>query len=182
MGYIDNLFEGTTMLHKAVAILQGTCWDYTQEEARHFLVSMDMDITFVTGLVGDMEADGFGQKMHNLHNGQQVTTAHKSIALWVRKFGFDASLAPTGDIWVICPGGNWGAVNWGQCDWYHGGSDHAPVPYGIRINRGGCIGIGAFIVAAMVFVGIWIFTGDIWAAILLFEIIFDIIIGIAEMF
>jgi len=37
-------------------------------------------------------------------------------------------------------------------------------------------------VAAMVFVGIWIFTGDIWAAILLFEIIFDIIIGIAEMF
>jgi len=182
MGYIDSLFEGTTMLYKAVAILQNTSWDYTQEEARQFLVGMDMDIASAAGLVEDMESDGFGQKMHNLYDGQKVTTAHKSIALWVRKYGFDASLASSGDIWVICPGGNWGAVNWSQCDWFHDESDLAPVHHGIRFTRGGCIGVGAFIVAALVFVGMWIFTGNIWAAILLFETIFEILVGIAEMF
>jgi len=185
MNYINQLFEGTTMLYKAVGVLQGTRWDCTPEEARHFLISMDMDVAFATGLVADMEADGFGHKMHTLHSGQQVTTGYKSIALWVRKFGFDASLTHTGDVWVICPGGNWGVVNWNQCDWYHdqwNHAPHAPIHHRRGFSRGGCIGIGAFIVAAMVFVGVWVFTGDIWAAIFLFEIIFEILIEIADMF
>ena len=112
MSYINHLFEGTTMLYKAVGVLQNTRWDLTQDEARRFLMEMDMDIAFASGLVADMEADGFGVKMHSLHSGIKVTTGHKSIALWVRKFGFDASLAHTGDMWIICPGGSWGAVSW----------------------------------------------------------------------
>lgn len=181
MNYINHLFEGTTTLYNAVGVLQGTNQNYTQEEARQFLISMDMDIAFASGLVADMEADGFGHKMHSLHSGHQVTTTYKSIALWVRKFGFDASLAHTGDFWVICPGGNWGAVNWSQCDWYHDEWEHPPMHHRRGIRRGGCAG-GAFVLAVMVFVGIWLFSGDIWAAIILFEIIFEILISIAEMF
>jgi len=184
MSYINHLFEGTTMLYKAVGVLQNTRWDCTQEEARQFLVSMDMDITFAASLVADMEADGFGQKMQTLHNGHKVTTIHKSIALWVRKYGFDASLAHTGDIWVICPGGNWGAVNWNQCDWSHGAWMEPMHPVGRQpgFRCGGCIGVGALVIAGLVFVGIWMFTGDLWAAILMFEVIFDILLEIADMF
>ena len=174
MNHPQDLTQYTANLTQAVGILQGVRWDATESEARQFLISMDMDLAFAAGLVADMEADGFMPKMHLILRGEYVTTGYKSIAIWVRKFGFDATLNDTGEAWVIT---------------YGFGSTHTDTvwpphaAHGLRnMSRGGCAGIAALVVAAAVFIGIWVFTGDIWAAIFLFEIIFDILMEIADIF
>ena len=101
MDYIHNLRENTTTLTQAVGILQGTRWDATQEQARQYLISVDMDLAFASGLVADMEADNFAQTLLNIASGAYAKTNYKSIAIWVRKFGFEATLAPSGDFWEI---------------------------------------------------------------------------------
>ena len=174
MNHPQDLTQATANLTQAVAILQGTRWDATESEARQFLISMDMDLAFAAGLVADMEADGFMPKMHLILRGQHVTTGYKSIAIWVRKFGFDAKINDTGEAWVITHG-------LGNAHEDTGWAPHAA--HGLRnMNWRGCAGVAALAVAAAVFIGVWVFTGDIWAAIFLFEIIFDILMEIADIF
>ena len=172
MNHPQDLTQATANLTQAVGILQGVRWDATENEARQFLINIDMDLTFAAGLVSDMEADGFMPKMHLILRGEHVTTGYKSIAIWVRKFGFDATLNDTGEAWVITYGSAHADTGW---------APHAA--HGLtNMSWRGCAGIAALAVAAAVFIGVWVFTGDIWAAILLFEIIFDILMEIADIF
>ena len=204
MDYIQNLSSATATLTQAVGIIQGTRWDATQEEARQYLRSMDMDTTFASGLVADMAADNFSWTLQNLTAGQRATTGRKSIAIWVRKFGFEANMTHLGDVWEItiprgtqpgppsarcgacrlwenglcnCPDSQFYMTARGRGDWNCDDYTHRH-----HMNRWGCAGIVAFIVAAVAFLGIWMFTGSIWAAIYFFEVIFDIILALAEMF
>ena len=200
MDYIHSLNEGTMLLNQAVRVLQGTGWEGNPEQARQYLISMDMDLAFASGLVADMEADNFAQTIQNLINGQAAATGYKSIAIWVRKFGFDANLAPSGEKWEIClhETGHGTAVC-GTCKFWddticncqdseafstiRNENDWACANYTQRhMNRWGCAGIIALIVAVVAFLGIWIFSGDIWAAIILFEVIFEIILELIEAF
>ena len=172
MDYINNLRHNTMLLIQSVGVLQGTRWDVSVNQARQYLVSVDMDLNFASGLVEDMQAENFTQTIDNLAFGQYAKTGYKSIVIWVRKFGFEAHMAPTGDFWQIVCAYETQAAHWGfseMCDYARG-------------HKLGCVGVFAFIIAAAVFVGVWVFTGDIWAAIILFEILFDILIGIGEMF
>ena len=203
MDNIQNLSENTELLRKAVGIMQGTRWDGTTTEARQYLVGMDMDLAFALGLVADMDGENFAQAVTRLAGGERVTTRHKSIAIWVRKFGFTATLASSGDLWEI---GHSFAVNdgtvtsCGTCKFWKDGlcdcsdsefcmagrvdSDFACPEYAYRrhMNRWGCGAVVALIVAVMVFLGAWFFTGNIWAAIYLFEVIFDILMELVDIF
>ena len=199
---VQNLAQGTAMLTQAVEILQGTRWDASPEEARQYLVSMDMDVAFASALVADMNADNFAQAVQQLSNGLVATTSRKAIAIWVRKFGFNAALAHTGDVWEITIGhGHIGDVTCGTCKYWHDGVCDCPESqayadvrmadaqacdgYVCRrsyMQRMGCIGVVALIAAVAVFLGAWVFTGNIWAAILLFEIIFDILMELGDLF
>jgi len=164
MDYMQNLKDGTTTLIQAVGILQGTRWDATQEEAKAYLMSMDMDFASASSLVADMETDFFTQTVENLLRGEYAKTGYKSIAVWVRKFGLSAELTTTGDFWEIT-----------LCE------EEILAAEGHRsIGRGGCIGIIAVVIAVAVFLGVWIFTGNIWAAIYLFEVILEFILEFAD--
>ena len=197
MDYIQALTEGTTMLTQSVGILQGTNWEATPEQARQYLISMDMDLAFASGLVADMQADNFAQTIQNLAKGERATTGYKSIAIWVRKFGFDANLAPSGDLWEIkpheaghtcetCKFWDEDLCNCPESEAYlsmRNDYDIACARYAHRhMNRWGCIAIAAVAVAALAFLGTWIFTGNIWAAIYFFEMIFDIIMELGDIF
>jgi len=166
MNYIQNLKDGTATLIQAVGILQGIRWDASQDEARQYLRSMDMDFASASSLVADMDTEFFTQTIENLLRGEYAKTGYKSIAVWVRKFGLNADLDTSGDFWVITPYAE--EVFAGNMSWNN------------RIGRGGCIGIIAVIVAIAVFLGVWIFTGNIWAAIYLFEVILELILEFAD--
>ena len=184
MNYSHDLTEGTATLAQAVGILQGTRYDATPEEARRYLISMDMDVAFASSLVADMEADNFKFKILSLLRGEYVTTSYKSIAIWVRKFGFDATLNDTGDLWILTQGFNNMHHVHNNWDFPHPQSvsmGHAPHGF-CRTHWRGCTGVGILAIAAAVFIGVWVFTGDIWAAIFLFEILFDILMEIADIF
>ncbi|MCL2571670.1 MAG: hypothetical protein FWE11_04635 [Defluviitaleaceae bacterium] len=173
MDYIHSMVEGTLQLHMAVGVLQGTRWDITQEEARQYLRDMDMDLSFASGLVADMAADNFNHTMTSLSNSGYGTTGYKSIAVWVRKFGYEAHLSH-GDRWEItpCPEVIHEAVHghgWGNMGYW-------------RSHKLGCAGILALIIAILAFLGIWMFTGSIWAAIYFFEVIFEVLMEIVSMF
>ena len=198
--YIHDLAGGTAMLTQAVGILQGTRWDGNADQARQYLISMDMDLNFAAGLVADMDADYFAKTIQDLAHGGAARTGYKSVAIWVRKFGYDATLTASGDVWEIryCPAtAPGGPVYCGTCTLWEDelcnypesgaymtvrmSNDMACANYSPRHRYGwGIAGIIAAVVAAMVFLGVWIFTGDIWAAILLFEVAFEIILIIAE--
>ena len=200
MDYIHSLKEGTKMLTQAVKILQGINWDATPDQARQYLISMDMDLNFASGLVADMDADNFAQTLEKLANGERATTGYKSIAIWVRKFGFDANLAPSGDLWEIkLHAAGHGTATCETCQFWdedlcncpnsemylamRSDYDRACANYAQKhMNRWGCAAIIALVVAVVAFLGVWIFTGNIWAAILLFEVIFEILIELIEAF
>ena len=175
MDYIQSLKEGTDMLTQAVGILQGTRWDATKEEARQYLRNMDMDLAFASGLIADMEASNFAWVIENLASTGHATTSYKSIALWVRKFGFDAELSNSDDIWEIYASEE-------ASSGFHGiqGFIGRLIPIGFNLK--GCAVIGALCIAILVFIGIWMFTGSIWIAIYFFEFIFDALLGILEIF
>ncbi|MCL2379067.1 MAG: hypothetical protein FWC77_08080 [Defluviitaleaceae bacterium] len=186
MNYIHDLTQGTAMLTKAIGVLQGTRWDGNQEEARQYLISMDMDVAFASSLVADMEASNFTWAVHNLTTTGYATTGHKSIAIWVRKFGFEANLAASGDFWEITAGqaahsgDTWdnngdGSFNMNMREYIH-----SYMPSGV--SKRGCFGIIALIIAVIVFVGAWMITGSIWAAIYFFEVIFYILIDVLDAF
>jgi len=178
MDYIQSLTEGTDMLTQAVSILRGTRWDATQEEARQYLRSMDMDLTFASGLVADMEANNFIWIIQNLASTGHATTSYKSIALWVRKFGFYAELSPSGDVWEI--GINHEAGN--GFHMLHGIQEQISrfAPSGFNLK--GCAIIAVLGIAVLAFIVTWMFTGSIWTAVYFFEVIFDVLLSIIEMF
>ena len=201
IGYIHDLTEATTMLTKSVRVLQGSSWEGNPEQARQYLISMDMDLAFASGLVSDMEADNFAQAIRNLTEGKNTVTGYKSIAIWVRKFGFDANLLASGDKWAITPHHELGhgEASCGTCKFCEDGicnclesvnylsardsNSLACENYKHRhMNRWGCAAIIAIIVAILGFFGVWIFTGNIWAAIYIFEVLFDIILELTEIF
>ena len=197
MDYINNLKEGTAMLIQSVKVLQEISWDTTQEQARQYLISMDMDLNFASGLVADMEADGFAGTIQRITNGEKATTGYKSIAIWVRKFGFDANLTKAGDVWEIklheaghtcatCKFWHEDMCNCPESEAYlslRNDYDLACTNYAPKhMNRWGCAAIIALAAAVIAFLGVWIFTGNIWAAILLFEVIFDIILDLIDAF
>jgi len=216
MGYIPDLTAATAALTKYVEVLQGARWDASQDEARRYLVSMDMDLAFATGLLEDMRSDNFTRTIQNITQGFQASTGHKSIAIWVRKFGFEATLTSSGDRWNITYPRNIEYTNQetcGGCAFWEDGlcqccqsenfmthrfesswpcagfspagsfmghhfNQHMPV----RFSKGGCIAVVAVIIAILAFIGIWMFTGSLWAAIYFFEFIFEFIMELSEMF
>jgi len=169
MKKVHIISEETALLKKYVAELKNNELSLSSQTAKQFVESKGLDLTSAENLIKDMDADSFTHTLVKLTRGERGTTKSIRVAAWVKKFDLQAEKIPHSDLWEISCFAT--EVGMSGDDDFHEEEHHGVFDW----FKHHFIIAGMIVIAVLVFLGTWIFTGDIFAAWIIVEIILEIL-------